>query len=334
MDVGNPDVVCSNCGALMWNAERNNKEEKKKPPTFSICCRNGQVKLPPERKPPKFLADLLQGGSRTNHFKKHIRIYNSLFAFTSLGGKVDHNINSGRAPYTFKLCGQNYHLLGSICPVDGELPKYCQLYVYDTENEVENRKNAFPGSDTTDPDIVNGLLLMLNENNSLVHGFRMARDRFKDNEPEECTLKLVKSFSASGRPNPTGPSNEVGALIVGDIDGAAHWRDIIVQLKNKKLKRIYETNRHFMQLQYPIIFPFGDDGFHPEIKLMPKRGGHPIINPDPIDETEESKHREFVSLREYYAYKLMIRLSEGKFSNFIRCFKSNGNLLHIIPALL
>lgn len=69
--------------------------------------------------------------------------------------------------------GQNYHMVGSI----GQLPKYCQLYVYDMENEVENMKIIVPSSDTTDPDIVNCIMLILNENNSFVHGFRMARER-------------------------------------------------------------------------------------------------------------------------------------------------------------
>lgn len=311
MDLGKPNKVCPHCKAMMWDAERNNKSTKHHAPTFSICCRNGQVKLPPERQPPLFLANLLSGGPNTAHYKKTIRIYNSLFAFTSLGGKVDNRINKGRAPYTFKLQGQNYHLIGSICPVKGETPKYCQLYVYDTENEVENRQNAVPGSDNTDPEIVQGLLLMLDEHNSLVKGFRMARERFKNNEPEECRLTLMSSFSASGRPNPVGPSNEVGALIVGDLEGSCSWRDIVVQTRNKKLKRIFETNRHFMQLQYPLMFPFGDDGFHPEIPLQAKPGKAPIKVPEHSDPSEETKHRIYVSLREYYAYKLMIRTSEG-----------------------
>lgn len=312
MDIGNPNEVCQHCNSIMWNAERNNKATKNKRPTFSMCCRNGQVYLPPERQPPPYLADLLKGGPKTAHYKKNIRIYNSLYAFTSLGGKIDNRINRGRAPYTFKLSGQNYHLIGSICPVKGETPKYCQLYVYDTENELENRKNAIPGSDVTDPDIVHGLLLMLNEHNSLVHGFRMARDRFKNNEPEECKLTLLSSFSSSGRPNPVGPSNEVGVLIVGDLQNTCGWRDIVVQTKNKKLKRIYETNRHFMQLQYPLLFPFGDDGFHPEIPLRMKQSNvrAKVVNDNETE--EESKHRAFVSLREYYAYKLMIRPNEGK----------------------
>lgn len=312
MDIGMPDKVCQHCKSVMWNAERNNKGFKHHNPTFSMCCRNGQVVLPPERQPPPFLAELLSGGGpRTAHYKKTIRIYNSLYAFTSLGGKIDNKINRGRAPWTFKLSGQNYHLIGSICPVKGETPKYCQLYVYDTENEIENRKNAVPGSDTTDPDIVQGLLLMLNEHNALVHSFRMARDRFQNNEPEECELTLLSSSSASGRPNSIGPSNEVGALIVGDLQDSCGWRDIIVQKKNKKLKRIFETNMHFMQLQYPLLFPFGDQGFHPEIPLRTKQSNKRTKVDPSAEPSEESKHRLYVSLREYYAYKLMIRLNEG-----------------------
>ncbi|XP_074337283.1 uncharacterized protein LOC141674478 [Apium graveolens] len=97
----------------------------------------------------------------------------------------------------------------------GESPKFCHLYVYDTENEIENRKRAVPDSDSTDSDIVKGLLLMLDENNRLVNSFRMARDWFKNNEPEEVELELVSCKATDGRSNNVGPSNEVGALIVG-----------------------------------------------------------------------------------------------------------------------
>lgn len=154
MDIGSPDKICPQCKAFMWNAERKNKSNKNAAPTFSPCCGNVLVKLPPERKPPPFLQNFLSRGARTNHYKKYIRIYNSLFAFTSLGGKIDNKINRGRAPYIFKLYSQNYHLIGSIHPMEGEHPKFCQLYVYDTENEVQNSKNA-----VVDPNFCNYLKL-------------------------------------------------------------------------------------------------------------------------------------------------------------------------------
>ncbi|XP_074337325.1 uncharacterized protein LOC141674518 [Apium graveolens] len=118
----------------------------------------------------------------------------------------------------------------------------------------------------------------------------MARDRFKNNEPEEVELELISSKAADGRSNNVGPSNET---------------------KTKQLQMIFETNAHFMPLLYPLLFPHGDEGFHLKISLMGKNGGPPpkVIEGD--DDGEESKQRCYVSIWEYYAYKLMIRLTEG-----------------------
>ncbi|XP_074344007.1 uncharacterized protein LOC141683211 [Apium graveolens] len=175
MDLGPPSKICGKCKARMWNEERNNKSNKNSPPTFSICCKNGQVELTKERPPLPFLYYLLSGGEKTAHFLKNIRTYNSLFQFTSLGGKIDRKINNGGGLYCFKLNGQNYHLTGSLKPKEGQSPKFAQLYVYDTDNEIQNRMDAVPGSDGLDPEIVEGLLKMLDENNKLSEGFRYAR---------------------------------------------------------------------------------------------------------------------------------------------------------------
>lgn len=310
MDLGKPTKVCQRCKARMWNEERNNKSSKNNVPTFSLCCKDGQVQLPPERPPPPFLANLLSGGEKSAHFMKNIRTYNSMFQFTSMGGKIDRKINDGNGPYCFKLNGMNYHLIGSLKPKEGETPKFCQLYIYDTENEIQNRINAVPGSDQLDPEIIEGLLRMLNDNNKLAQGFRMARDRFNLEEPDDFNLLLVSSKSASGRPNLIGPSNEVAALIVGDADDGSSFRDIIVETKQRFLKRVWETCKSFMQLQYPLLFPYGDDGFHLEIPLNCKPRKAPVQKSNE-EFPDESKHRTTVSMREFYAYKLMIRPDQG-----------------------
>lgn len=66
-----------------------------------------------------------------------------MFSFTSMGGKIDSSINKGKGPYIFRLSGENYHSIGSLLPDDGLKPKFSQLYIYDTENEVSNRQNSF-----------------------------------------------------------------------------------------------------------------------------------------------------------------------------------------------
>ncbi|KAL8111935.1 hypothetical protein AgCh_019584 [Apium graveolens] len=310
MDLGPPSKVCQKCNAQMWNEERNNKSSKNSIPTFTMCCKDGQVKLPAEKCPPPFLTSLLSGGEKFDHFRLNIRTYNFLFQFTSIGGKIDRKINNRGGPYCFKLNGQNYHLIGSLKLKDGQPVKFCQLYVYDTENEIENRLNAVPGSEVLDPDIVEGLLKMLDENNQLAEGFRYARDRINLGETDNFSLLLVSSKSASGRKNQVGPSNEVATLVVGDSDDTCPFRDIVVQTKQMYLKRIYVTCKHFMQLQYPLLFPYDDDGFHLDIPLHSKK---PKVSDENVSDLhpDETQHRTTVTMREYYAYKLMIRPEEG-----------------------
>jgi hypothetical protein len=80
--------------------------------------------------------------SKGKFFLKNIRRYNSMFSFTSMGGKVDSSINKGKGPFVFRLKGQNYHSLGSLLPHDGQKPKFSQLYIYDTDNEIANRQGV------------------------------------------------------------------------------------------------------------------------------------------------------------------------------------------------
>jgi len=80
--------------------------------------------------------------AKSKFFVKHIRRYNSMFSFTSMGGKIDKSINRGNAPFIFRLHGQNFHSMGSLLPEDGCRPKFSQLYIYDTENETLNRQTC------------------------------------------------------------------------------------------------------------------------------------------------------------------------------------------------
>ncbi|CAH9146788.1 unnamed protein product, partial [Cuscuta epithymum] len=74
-----------------------------------MCCNKGNVVLPPMKEPPCLLEGLIFGlDERSRHFLENIRSYNSMFSFTSMGGKIDTQINDGRAPRVFRLNGQNY----------------------------------------------------------------------------------------------------------------------------------------------------------------------------------------------------------------------------------
>ncbi|XP_074347408.1 uncharacterized protein LOC141686262 [Apium graveolens] len=157
----------------------------------------------------------------------------------SSGGRVDHTINRGRAPYCFKVRGQNLHFIGSLLPEDGDNPKYCQLYIYDKENELSNRMNVFgEARDQLDHKIVEALMQMFHEHNKVVHQFLTARERYKDDTLDEYNLVLISSEAANGRPNIIGPSDEVGGLIVNTNPDTPGFRETIVHTRDQKLQRV------------------------------------------------------------------------------------------------
>ena len=126
MDLGPPTIVCEHCGDQLWYEERTVKSKMPTKSKFSLCCSEGKVELPLLKEPPPFLGSLLNinNDQRSINFQLGIIIYNSLFAFTSLGSNVDRSVNNGSSPYEFRVNGQTHHRIGSLFPVHGQKPKY------------------------------------------------------------------------------------------------------------------------------------------------------------------------------------------------------------------
>ncbi|KAK1428083.1 hypothetical protein QVD17_16911 [Tagetes erecta] len=128
----------------LWQREADRGQNTRDKKGYSLCCGYGKVQLPPLKEPPpSYLRLFLDEDFKSKYFQKNSRRWNSMFSFTSLGGKIDSSINKGKAPYVYRLGGQNYHRMGSLLPTDGEKPKFSQLYIYDTDNELSNRQNVF-----------------------------------------------------------------------------------------------------------------------------------------------------------------------------------------------
>ncbi|XP_035837612.1 uncharacterized protein LOC110893035 [Helianthus annuus] len=286
----------------MWYEERNKNAKSSDGTTFSSCCQDGKVLLARLLDPPEPLRSLLDyNDPSTLRFREHIRVYNSMFCFTSFGGKIDHAINSGRSLYTFRISGQNYHRIGSLLPVEGEQPRYAQLYFYDTQNEVKNRITALFGQthchDTCDEAIVASLIRMLDTHSPLANAFRMARDWCTQNERNNCQLRLLGQIINNpqyNRPN----VSEVAVLITNDFGDNTEPRDVIVSTKHGALQRISELHQLYMALQYLLLFPYGETGFHERIHYHDNTG-------------HRATKRQCVTMREYYCYRIHYRNTEG-----------------------
>ncbi|KAM0870508.1 hypothetical protein ACQ4PT_039955 [Festuca glaucescens] len=143
---GAPHYVCIHCGASFWYQERCKHDSTEKSVVYKGCCRGGKISLPVYPDWPHPLKELIRfdGDAVSDHFMHLIREYNAMFAFTSIGVHVDDTVNVGNGPYVFKICGVVAHKIGSLLPsADRPTPKFAQMYIYDTENELDHRMNIF-----------------------------------------------------------------------------------------------------------------------------------------------------------------------------------------------
>ncbi len=121
-DCGEMDTICGFCSVKMWIKERSATSINNNP-QFSLCCENGKVLLPNLPATPQKLEVLLTSKENSAvKFRDQIRMYNSVLAFTSFGAKVDESVTGGLGPYSFRIQGELYHKIGSLCPAEGQRP--------------------------------------------------------------------------------------------------------------------------------------------------------------------------------------------------------------------
>ena len=99
--------------------------------TFSACCGNGNIKLPPLKDPTDLLKTLLTSNThRHKQFCDNIRAYNSSLAFASLclTGQEFKFKNPG--PYCYRINGQLYHTLQPNATMNMENHLHSHRYIY------------------------------------------------------------------------------------------------------------------------------------------------------------------------------------------------------------
>ncbi|CAK9291044.1 unnamed protein product [Gordionus sp. m RMFG-2023] len=277
--------ICAFCNVKMWNGEKLSKSSCRNI-QFSTCCLNGKVFLSKISQLPPNLLRLFTGNHCSSfHFLTNIRAYNAALSFTSLGININNNLSNSRSGnYTFQINGQVHHRISSLLPTLGETPKFAQLYIHDSINEIENRHNQVPFLDRC----------LLMELQDIVHTYNPFASQFLRVSSMIATgvpnislnLKSTPNFDVRYCNKPT--SSEIAVLLPGDgSDHIAH-RDIILKTLSGPLRRINELHSSYDPLQYVLLFPRGDIGYHPSIHYR-------------------NSTNKYVTCREYYTYRFMVR---------------------------
>ncbi len=159
-------------------------------------------------------------------FRDQIRMYNSVLAFTLFGSKVDESVIGGPGLYSFRIQGQLYHKIRSLCPAEGQRPQFAQLYIHDTKREHQNRHAVMP---SLDPKTLDRLLTMMYNINPYVEVFKMARDMMAtEGAPMDLKLHLIAFRTKDAHLYNVLTVDEVTALMVGDGYEAIDKRDVVL----------------------------------------------------------------------------------------------------------
>lgn len=110
---------------------------------------------------------------------------------------------------------------------------------------------------------------MLDTYNHVVKIFRTARERLSPDAPDQIFIRLFGKPNAHGDIYSTPITSEVVGLVVGDIGSTDVGRDIIIDSRSSGLQQINEKHCKFMAMQYPLLFPYGEDSYHEDLRHRP-----------------------------------------------------------------
>ncbi|KAL4559204.1 hypothetical protein LXL04_031338 [Taraxacum kok-saghyz] len=317
---------CRYCKAMKFYSESDN-----------FCCSSGSVVLSTNELP-SVMRDLLCSMSEESKlFRMLIRSYNNTFAFTSFGVKADNNLSKrNNGIYTFRVQGQVYHFINDLLPENNRC-KNLQLYFHDTENEIQNRLLNCP---RLSAHLIATCMQYLHQN-PYARFFKTLKDIPNlDNYKIMLNTMPKQDQRVYNKPE----VSQVAAIwIDGEENGEQGPRNIQVKTHSNECKSIEFYYGCYDPLQYPLMFPFGELGWHQGIAKkikdqIPNRkrnvsAAEKLISPQSISNAENllameenvmgnhSENDKFVSIREYYAYKLQVRADDKS------CLLQFGRLL-------
>nr|GEW99698.1 hypothetical protein CTI12_AA123990 [Tanacetum cinerariifolium] len=141
--------------------------------------------------------------------------------------------------------------------------------------------------------IVKSMIRMLDQNSAIAKEFQMERDWCHSHTSLNVELRLLSERTSSRQYNlPT--VAEVSAMITNDFRDGELTRDIVVKKKSIRPKRISELHPSYPALQYPLLFLYGEDGYHDNISYHTNTG-------------KRKTTRDNVIMKEYYAYIIQYR---------------------------
>ena len=272
--LGRMNLCSSGCQALHWEAERPQHRTRARAGTFEACCKHGDVIVERMRPLPEPLNTLITGqDSQSRLFREHLRRWNALFAFTSIRFNPDDRTGQrGQGVQLFQIHGAVYHQQGPLVPPAGRDALYSQIYLYDPIQAALVRSAR---ATELDERLIASVTQMLQTVSPFIQLYLTARERFAQLSEQEPNLRiildprlsLILESGADMRRENLPTANEV-AMILPEEYGRGGFRDIVLaeringEIPNNGFSIINSNHASYLLLDYVLLFPYGEPGWH------------------------------------------------------------------------
>ena len=194
----------------------------------------------------------------------------------SLQVTEDHSMNENcQGQPVFRIQGELCHRIGPLFPNENHPPTYAQLYFYDTHAALEYccRQNLGLNSDT-----LRMLQNMLIDHHQYAHIYHHAYEILEHYDPDD---NISISLCIPGNPSHNHrrynlPTRDEVAVILPGVDGDVSQItqcDIVLQRHAGGLQNINDLHPTYVPLYYVLLFPYGEHGWHPGLKLCSSNDG-------------------------------------------------------------
>ena len=293
--IDQPDQHCKGCGAAHWFEERTQKDQAKgreTAVTFSACCRDNSIRLPPVSDPfPEELKALFTGEGDTYHgvpvtrqisrmFTDSTRAINNKLAFACISNtNQDKKINESRhghtVPWVYKIHGQTYRYISPAQARTQDIAaQYSQLYFRDVSESLDTIRAAFEANDVLQS-IVQNTHVWLREHNPYAQTYLTLREIIDQASLAGVEVPLYsiqfnqhKNLDPRTYNVPSIAQTEVAAILLGEHSRYDCERTLTVTSRyiegHDNFTTIKCTTPQTDPLCYPLLNPRGTLGWHYE----------------------------------------------------------------------
>jgi hypothetical protein len=198
-------------------------------------------------------------------------------------------------PPVFFIHGAVHHSVTTL-PVNETDPSYAQLYIIESTDATRHRSTTYPD---LDKHLLKTLSTMLQNTSPFPKMLKSMQDIIDEHTTTsgEAMPSFHLGFISGKSPEPhryNKPSSaeEVACVFVAKNGAPPHNRDIVIYPRDEPMVRIPATNDHVMPLAYPLLFPYGDCGWQPDLKHASEY---------------QSRVYQRVTASQFLAHRLMVR---------------------------